>query len=123
MSTPTRALGALVFYVRDLERTRDFYRDVLGIDLGVLGEGDDRILTGASGDVSLVFFPDPTSTPGTAGPVAVFELADGIEAAVAALLEHNVEIVTPLTHAPDGGLTADFRDPTGYVLSYYQAPA
>jgi len=40
---------------------------------------------------------------------------------VEALAAQGVEIVVPVSPTPDGGLSADFLDPDGHVLSYYQA--
>ena len=57
-------------------------------------------------------------------PIPVFDVgADDIEQIVATLTSHGVEIIAPLQHAPDGGLTADFLDPDGHVLSVYRQPA
>ena len=66
-----------------------------------------------AGGVSVIFF----QAPGTRGdsPIPVFELADGgIEGVVEGLASKGVTIVTPVSHAPDGGLTADFADPDGH---------
>jgi predicted enzyme related to lactoylglutathione lyase len=115
-------VSALVFYVADLDRTAAFYSDILDLQVERVGEGEESFLTATSGAVELVFFADPDVRPG-GSPVVVFGLEGGIEEAVEALTRHGVEIVTPVTHAPDGGLTADFRDPNGYVLSYYQSPS
>lgn len=122
MSAPASgAISALVFYVRDLDRTGPFYRDVLGLDLMRMDGDDDHpaLLMGEAGALSLVFIENPEEPPGRS-PVVVFSLDGGIEDAVDALVRQNVEIVTPVSHAPDGGLTADFADPDGHVLSYHQ---
>ncbi len=114
-------VSALVFYVADLDRTAAFYSDVLGLSVERMGEGDQLFLSADAGHVGLVFFRDPEAKAGSS-PVVVFGVDSGIEEAVAALVRHGVEIVTPVSHAPDGGLTADFRDPDSYTLSYYQPP-
>ena len=120
-------IGAIVFYVSDIDRTEAFYRETLGLDLnrmpGEPGEsgGADWLMAGMANGVSLIFF----QMPGKQGdsPVPVFELADGgIDAIVEGLASKGVTIVTPVSHAPDGGLTADFADPDGHTLSMYQAP-
>ena len=122
MSVPASgAISALVFFVRDLARTEPFYRDVLGLDLMRMDGDDDHpaLLTGDLGTLSLVFIENPEEPPGRS-PVVVFALEGGIEDAVDALVRQNVEILTPVSEAPDGGLTADFTDPDGHVLSYHQ---
>lgn len=117
-------IGAVVFFVQDLERTRSFYADVLGLavawaDSGAEHEG--RYLTATVGDATLVFFPGEDK-PGRT-PIIVFTVEqDDIGALVDRLAQQHVEIIAPLQHAPDGGMTADFADPDGHVLSLYQAP-
>lgn len=120
---PSASLSALVFFIRDPERTAAYYRDVLGLDVTEMPTDDGLLLTAETGDggPSLVFLP--ADEPAGRSPVVVFSVDEPIEEAVEALVRHNVEIVSPVSHAPDGGLTADFLDPDGHVLSYYQPPA
>ncbi|MEM1116342.1 MAG: VOC family protein [Bacteroidota bacterium] len=115
------SVSALVFYVADLDRTERFYGDVLHLDLDRVDSDDDHppLLTGAVGALSLVFIHNPDDAPGRS-PVVVFGLDGGIEDAVDALVQQNVEIIAPVSEAPDGGLTADFLDPDGHTLSYHQ---
>ena len=71
------------------------------------------------GGISLVFF----QMEGKRGdsPVIVFNLDEGgIDGIVEGLASKGVTIVTPVSHAPDGGWTADFTDPDGHTLSLYQ---
>lgn len=111
-------ISALVFFVKDIQRTRAFYRDVLGLSTEEVPGHDGTFLTAQSGSLTLVFIP-ADEAPGRS-PVAVFELEGGIDALVESLVRQNVEIVVPVSEAPDGGLTADFLDPDGHVLSLYQ---
>lgn len=115
---PVSSVSALVFYVTDLDRTETFYQDVLGLNTDRAGGHGGQYLTARTGDVTLVFLPG--EEPPGRSPVVVFGLDGGIEDAVEALARHNVEIVVPVSEAPDGGLTADFKDPDGHVLSYHQ---
>ena len=112
------AISTLVYFVKDLDRTSSFYRDVLGISTNRLEGHDGALLTAQSGAITLVFI-QAEEQPGRS-PVAVFGLEGGIEDLVEALVKQNVEIVVPVSEAPDGGLTADFLDPDGHVLSLYQ---
>ena len=120
MTTTSLALSAVVFYVRDVDRTASFYGDVLGLELQRLDGHDGSYLVAETGEAgpTLVFLP--ADEPPGRSPVVVFGLDGGIEEAVEALARHNVEIVAPVAEAPDGGLTADFLDPDGHVLSYHQ---
>lgn len=114
-------LGAVVFFVRDLARSEAFYRDVLGLPVQRMGEPPEQILLAELGPMSLVFFEG--DEPRGRSPIPVFNVGgDDIERIVVQLGERGVEIVAPLQHAPDGGLTADFLDPDGHVLSVYKAP-
>jgi predicted enzyme related to lactoylglutathione lyase len=113
-------VGAIVFHITDLDRTEAFYRDALGVALDrIPGEHHGDFLMGSAGPVQLVFFASGGEAVGRS-PIVVFHLESGIEAAVESLVAHNVEVVSPVTEAPGGGLTADFLDPDGHVLSYYQ---
>ncbi|MEX0899505.1 MAG: VOC family protein [Gammaproteobacteria bacterium] len=110
---------AAVFYVRDVQRTISFYREVLGLAVERLDDGHgSHYAQGRIGGVWFIFFEQENVQPG-ASPVLVFAVR-GIEAAVEALVGHGVEIVTPVSEAP-GGFSADFRDPDGHVLSFYQS--
>ena len=115
-------LGAVVFFVRDLGRTEAFYRDVLGLAVRRMGEPPEQILLSDLGPMTLVFIPG--DEPRGRSPIPVFNVgSDDIARIVDLLTERGGEIVAPLQHAPDGGLTADFLDPDGHVLSVYKAPA
>lgn len=121
MLTQTR-IGAIVYYVEDLGRTEAFYKETLGLTVQRLpGEegGPDWLMAETPGDLSLIFL----QMEGKRGdsPVVVFALDEGgIDAAVEGLSSKGVTIVTPVSHAPDGGWTADFADPDGHTLSFYQ---
>lgn len=119
-------IGAVVFIVRDIQRSLAFYRDSLGLDValqpgtGGTGEGaQDWAMGQTAGGVALVFFQgEPRPGP---SPVIVFALdSGGIDGVVASLAQKGVQMVTPVSHAPDGGWTADFQDPDGHILSMYQ---
>ena len=109
-------------YVSDLDRTERFYRDVLGLELERIdgGEHGDILIAHTAGEVDLLFFVGE-SKPGNS-PILVFELHEQpIEGVVAHLTEHAAPIVTPVSPAPGGGLTADFQDPDGHTLSLFES--
>ena len=74
-------IGAIVFYVADIDRTEAFYGETLGLSLsrmpGDPGEADgaDFLMAETAGGVSLVFF----QAPGRQGdsPIVVFTLEEG----------------------------------------------
>ena len=114
----TARLDTLVLFVADLGRSVAFYRDVLGLDLAREDSHDGPIATAQAGAVQLVFVEREARAGKT--PIPVFSLAGGIDDCADALLAHGVDIVTPVSEAPDGGLTLDFLDPDGTVLSLHQ---
>lgn len=111
----------IIFNVADIERTRAFYRDRLGIQFERYDEEDGSayLMTRIGQEVDLMVFkgdPKPGNTPNV-----VFGLADGgIDTLIERLASAGVEIVTPVSEAP-GGWFADFRDPDGQIVSFYQA--
>lgn len=111
----------IIFNVADIERTRAFYREHLGIAFERYDEEDGiaYLMTKIGQEVDLMVFkgdPKPGNTPNV-----VFGLADGgIDTLIERLASAGVEIVTPVSEAP-GGWFADFRDPDGQIVSFYQA--
>lgn len=114
----TAKVGAIVFFVAALDRAVSFYRDTLGLPVGVIDSHDGPLAVAELGEISLVFIQRP-SRPGDS-PVVVFALEGGIDDTAEALAAQGVEIVVPVSEAPDGGLTFDFLDPDGNVLSAHQ---
>ncbi|WP_407354208.1 VOC family protein [Luteimonas sp. R10] len=109
-------LDTVVLFVSSLERSIAFYRDTLGLEVAPM---DGRPFAVAqAGPVSLVFIQRQARAGET--PIAVFSLPAGIDDCAQALAAKGVEIVVPVSEAPDGGLSLDFLDPDGNVLSLYQ---
>jgi glyoxylase I family protein len=111
----------VVFKVADVERTERFYRDHLGFAFErIESEEEGTFLTTRIGtETELLVFPGdpkPGNTPGV-----VFSLSDGgLDTLIERLAAAGIEIVTPVSEAP-GGFYADFRDPDGHVISFFQA--
>ena len=113
-------IGAIVFFVSDLARSMAFYRDTLGLPIATRDGHDGAWGVGEVGELTLVFIPRPAKAGDT--PVVVFRLDGGIDDYAEALAAKGVEIVVPVSEAPDGGLTLDFVDPDRNMLSLYQPP-
>lgn len=112
---------AVVFNVSDIGRTERFYRDTLGIEVERQPGGDepDWLMAKLSSDIELLFFEGAGEIGRS--PVVVFELEEGyIESVLEKLAKEGVEIVTPVSEAP-GGWSADFSDPDGHPLAFYQS--
>jgi len=108
-------------YVSDLDRTEAFYRDVLGLAVERIDDGDHGafLVAKTGGGLDLLFFVGEVKAGNT--PILVFDFAEpAIEEVVEELARQGAPIVTPLSPAP-GGLSADFQDPEGHVLSLYQS--
>jgi glyoxylase I family protein len=113
---------AAVFKVARLDRTLAFYSDVLGLKVERHDDGHgDAYGMGRIGGVWFIFFEEPGVQPGKT-PILVFNPSADIRETVDALVRQGVEIVVPVSEAP-GGLSADFLDPDGHVLSLYQKSA
>jgi glyoxylase I family protein len=105
---------AIIFLVADLERTRAFYRDALGVTLQL----EEGYLTCKLPGSELLFFQgDPK--PGTS-PQIVFGLEQGgIDTLAERLVQQGVQVVTPVSEAP-GGWSVEFRDPDDHPLAFFQ---
>lgn len=111
-------VGAIVFFVRQLDRSIAFYRDTLGLTLDAVEGHDGPFAMAQVGDLALVFIPREVRVGES--PVVVFGLGGGIDDYAEALVAKGVEIVVPVSETPDGGLSVDFVDPDRNVLSLYQ---
>ncbi len=113
-------IGAICYYVNDINKTEVFYRDALGLDVQRMeDEAGDWLLATTANDLELLFF-EQESKPGNS-PIVVFDLPEGgIDDVVMTLSEKGVTIVTPVSHAP-GGWSAEIADPDNHQLSMYQS--
>ncbi|MBB5206583.1 VOC family protein [Chiayiivirga flava] len=111
-------VGAIVFFVRALDRTVAFYRDTLGLPVQAMDGHDGPFAIAQLGQVTLVFIV--REVPVGQSPVVVFGLDGGIDDYADALARRGVEIVVPVSESPDGGLSLDFVDPDRNMLSVYQ---
>jgi catechol 2,3-dioxygenase-like lactoylglutathione lyase family enzyme len=109
---------AVVFLVQNLERTRRFYADALGLELAQ----KEGYLSGTlPGGTELVFF-EGEAVRGTS-PQIVFGLDEGgIDTAAEALVARGLQLLTPVTEAP-GGWSVEFKDPDGHPLAFFQEEA
>jgi glyoxylase I family protein len=117
-------VGAIVFYVKDLNRSEAFYRDTMGMKTSMQRghynetQPEEGMLFVEAGNVTMIFFQ--RAEPVGRTPIVVFTLADGgIDDIVEKLAQKGVQIVLPVSEAP-GGWTCDFLDPDGHMLSFYQ---
>ena len=95
-------IGAICYYVNDIDKTEAFYRDTLGLEMQRMEDEDgDWLLATTANKLELLFFQQE-SRPGNS-PIIVFDLPEGgIDDMVSSLAEKGVTIVTPVSHAPGG---------------------
>jgi glyoxylase I family protein len=116
MTTKPKIRGiAVIFTVRDLDRTQKFYTDVLGLKL----ERDEGYMSAKLGDGTELVFFQGEATRGSS-PQIVFVLDDGgIDTVAEQLARQGVQMLTPVSEAP-GGWSCEFHDPDSHPLAFYQ---
>ncbi len=106
--------------VTDMGKAKEFYSDVLGLEL----EQDDeewsmlragKVLIGLNGR-------EEESPSGSGGAVPAFEVSGSIEDAADELSSKGVEVPGGVTEHP-WGKVAPFKDPDGNDLQLYEPPA
>ena len=110
-----RGLYEVALPVRELARAETFYREVLGLEVGLRDETRRRLFLRAGGpDGMVVLREDPE---GWSSLHVAFTLRDeDLDAAVAALRERGVDVEGPLTHDWMPARSAYFSDPDGHAL-------
>ena len=116
MATKPKFRGiAIIFTVKDFDRTKKFYADVLGLTL----EGADGFMSTKLPDGTELGFIEGEATRGTS-PQIVFGLDDGgIDTVAEQLAKQGVQMLTPVSEAP-GGWSFEFGDPDAHPLAFYQ---
>jgi catechol 2,3-dioxygenase-like lactoylglutathione lyase family enzyme len=128
MTVPLKDLGAITLFVEDLDRSRSFYRDVLG--LTVVFEDDSSAVVDLGN--TLVNLLDVSQAPGLIAPAAVagpdagsrFQLTiwvDDVDAVCTDLTERGVDLLNGPMDRPWGQRTACFTDPAGHVWEVAQS--
>lgn len=121
MSIELQRIGAIRIFVRDLDRARAFYADLLNLPERIDGEefsafrlaGVDIVIETATGDQAAM-----------AGRFTGFSFAVGdIEATLAVLADAGAKILTPPEKQFWGGILAHIADPDGNELTLVQYPA
>jgi catechol 2,3-dioxygenase len=114
---PSRMRHALLA-VRDLERSRRFYRDVAGLEEGEAAAGDVVELRGSAGDVAVALVAAGPDRPAGVGHFA-FEVPDETELAASAARLREQGITPELTRAGRDGPGLFITDPDGFRLKFF----
>jgi predicted enzyme related to lactoylglutathione lyase len=105
---------AIIFLVAELERTRKFYGDVLGLELAQ----EEGYLLGKLAGCELLFFQGEPKVGNS--PQIVFGLEQGgIDTLVEQLVKQGVQVLSPVSEAP-GGWSVEFVDPDEHKLAFFQ---
>jgi lactoylglutathione lyase len=120
-------VGAIILFVADLQRSRVFYHEVLGLDV----EFEDDVSVGfkIEGLAFIVLQVDrarvqlqgePTATPSAGATAFLTHFTYGVDALHANLVERGVSFFQTPTDQPWGMRTAYFKDPDGHVWEIAQ---
>ncbi|MGC4190723.1 MAG: VOC family protein [Thermomicrobiales bacterium] len=126
-TTMLSGLGAITILVRDLDRARRFYADVLGLNELFA----DEVSTGFDFGNTIINLLQEGEGPNLIGPAKVAAVEDGArsmltifvkdaDAAIALLAERGVTLVNGPVDRPWGMRTACFADPDGTIWEIAQ---
>jgi catechol 2,3-dioxygenase-like lactoylglutathione lyase family enzyme len=104
----------------DFEGSLRFYRDVLGLELWVQGDGQ-AILKAESGQQLEIFGRDQREKELTASPVVAFEV-DDLDAAREELRSAGIELIGE-GGSWNGFAWQYFRSPDGHIFEIKSSPA
>lgn len=120
-------VGAIILFVEDLQRSKVFYNQVLGLDVEF--EDDESVGFKIEGLAFIVLQVDrarvqlqgePTTTPGSGATAFLTTFTDGVDALHASLVERGIAFFQAPTDQPWGMRTAYFKDPDGHVWEIAQ---
>ena len=112
---PIRGLHEVAIRVKDLARAEPFYREVLGLEVGIRDEKRNWLFLRAGGDAGMVVLQEDKSE----WPLQHFAFAvdeADINRAAAMLRERGVEVEGPVFHKWMPGISLYFEDPDGNAL-------
>lgn len=115
MKLPIRGLYEIAIPVKNLARAEAFYRDILGLEVGLRDESRNWLFLRAGGQAGMIVLQEnPGEWPTTHFAFAVDE-AD-LERATATLQERGVIIDGPYFHAWMPAKSVYFSDPDGHAV-------
>jgi lactoylglutathione lyase len=120
-------VGAIIPFVADLQQTRAFYHDVLGLD--VVFEDADCVGFKLEGRAFIALQVDrareqlqgePTATPRAGATAFLTTFTDDVDGVHANLAERGISFFQQPADQPWGMRTAYFKDPDGHVWEIAQ---
>jgi lactoylglutathione lyase len=127
MDAAIKDVGAIILFVEDLPRSKDFYHEVLGLD--VQFEDAESVGFKIEGLAFIVLQVDRarvqlqgehTATPGAGATAFLTTFTGDVDALHANLVERGVPFFQRPTDQPWGMRTAYFKDPDGHVWEIAQ---
>lgn len=112
---PIRGLYEIAIPVKNLPRAEAFYRDVLGLEVGMRDEKRNWVFLRAGGQAGMVVLQENAGAWPTQHFAFTIEEAD-MESAAAALRERGVDIDGPHFHSWMPATSLYFSDPDGHQL-------
>ena len=112
---PIRGLYEVAIRVKDLARSEVFYRETLGLEVGVRDERRRWVFLRAGGQAGMVVLQEDRGSWPTQHLAFTVEEAD-IETAAAALRRRGVAINGPVYHEWMPAKSVYFTDPDGHEL-------
>jgi lactoylglutathione lyase len=118
---PIRGVYEVAVRVKDLAKAETFYRDVLGLEVGLRDEKRNWIFLRAGGDAGMVVLQEDKGDWPKQHFAFTLEQAD-IERAAAMLRQRGVEVEGPVVHQRMGATSLYFDDPDGHALELCAVP-
>lgn len=112
---PIRGLYEIAIRVKDLERAESFYREVLGLEVGLRDERRRWLFLRAGGGAGMVVLQENKGDWPTQHLAFTIDAAD-VERAAGLLAERGVEIDGPHYHDWMPATSIYFSDPDGHEL-------
>jgi len=112
---PIRGLYEVAIPVKDLARAEAFYREVLGLEVGIRDESRNWLFLRAGGDSGMIVLQENKGEWPTTHFAFTMDEAD-IERAAGMLKERGIEIDGPHFHAWMPAKSLYFADPDGHDL-------
>jgi catechol 2,3-dioxygenase-like lactoylglutathione lyase family enzyme len=112
---PIRGLYEIAIRVKDLDRAESFYREVLGLEVGLRDERRRWLFLRAGGGAGMVVLQENKGDWPTQHLAFTIDAAD-VERAAGLLAERGVEIDGPHYHDWMPATSIYFSDPDGHEL-------
>jgi lactoylglutathione lyase len=119
---PIRGVYEVAIPVRQLPRAETFYRDVLGLEVGLREDRRKWLFLRAGGTAGMIVLQEQAGECPTLHFAFTVDERD-LERAAAVLRERGVATEGPVVHEWIPGKSLYFRDPDGHDLELFAATA